>query len=158
MHPIDTVCIHVDPCRWVFRSSRVIMVFTVFRLLTDFVYLYTYEFWLSLCKIVRSSVILLLPLYTATSKQSIENRETVWRSNRLDETEFFSQYFVFFQLVPQNKHGLSMFGIHFTGTYTYGGKSSYCIYKNNSFIVEPKIVPISRENIINNLLGYIIVQ
>jgi hypothetical protein len=33
-------------------------------LLTDFVYLYTYEFWLSLCKIVRSSVILLLPLLT----------------------------------------------------------------------------------------------
>jgi len=25
--------------------------------------LYTYEFWLSLCKIVRSSVILLLPLF-----------------------------------------------------------------------------------------------
>ena len=41
---------------------RVITVFTVFRLLTDFVCLYTYEFWLSLCKIVRSSVILLLPL------------------------------------------------------------------------------------------------
>ena len=39
-------------------------VFTVFRLLTDFVCLYTYEFWLSLCKIVRSSVILLLLLYT----------------------------------------------------------------------------------------------
>jgi hypothetical protein len=38
--------------------------FTVFRLLTDFVCLYTYEFWLSLCKIVRSSVILLLPLFT----------------------------------------------------------------------------------------------
>jgi hypothetical protein len=31
--------------------------------LTDFVCLYTYELWLSLCKIVRSSVILLLPLY-----------------------------------------------------------------------------------------------
>jgi hypothetical protein len=30
--------------------------------LTDFVCLYTYEFWLSLCKIVRSSAILLLPL------------------------------------------------------------------------------------------------
>ena len=42
---------------------RVITVFTVFRLLTDFVCLYTYEFWLSLCKIVRSSVILLLPLF-----------------------------------------------------------------------------------------------
>ena len=37
-------------------------VFTVFRLLTDFVCLYNYEFLLSLCKIVRSSVILLLPL------------------------------------------------------------------------------------------------
>jgi hypothetical protein len=31
--------------------------------LTDFVCLYTYEFWLSLCKIVRSSAILLLPLF-----------------------------------------------------------------------------------------------
>ena len=40
-----------------------ITVFTVFRLLTDFVCLYNYEFWLSLCKIVRSSVILLLPLF-----------------------------------------------------------------------------------------------
>jgi hypothetical protein len=29
----------------------------------DSVCLYTYEFWLSLCKIVRSSVILLLPLF-----------------------------------------------------------------------------------------------
>jgi hypothetical protein len=29
----------------------------------DFVCLYNYEFWLSLCKIVRSSVILLLPLF-----------------------------------------------------------------------------------------------
>ena len=38
--------------------------FSVFRLLTDFVCLYTYEFWLSLCKIVRSSVILLLPLFS----------------------------------------------------------------------------------------------
>jgi hypothetical protein len=43
---------------------RVITVFPVFRLLTDFVCLYTYEFWLSLCKIVRSSVILLLPLFS----------------------------------------------------------------------------------------------
>jgi hypothetical protein len=34
--------------------------------LTDFVCLYNYEFGLSLCKIVRSSVILLLPLFTIT--------------------------------------------------------------------------------------------
>jgi hypothetical protein len=39
-------------------------VFTVFRLLTDFVCLYNCEFLLSLCKIARSSVILLLPLLT----------------------------------------------------------------------------------------------
>jgi hypothetical protein len=36
----------------------------LFRLLTDFVCLYTYEIWLSLCMIVRSSVILLLPLFS----------------------------------------------------------------------------------------------
>jgi hypothetical protein len=52
---------------WVFCNVkyqvRVITVFTVFRLLTDFVCLYTCEFWLSLCKIPRSSVILLLPLF-----------------------------------------------------------------------------------------------
>ena len=44
-------------------SLVTIYVFTVFRLLTDFVCLYNYEFWLSLCKIVRSSEILLLPLF-----------------------------------------------------------------------------------------------
>ena len=43
------------------HQVRVITVFTVFRLLTDFVCLYTYEFWLSLCKIARSSVICYYP-------------------------------------------------------------------------------------------------
>ena len=46
----------------------VITVFTVFRLLTDFACLYTYEFWLSLWKIVRSTVILLLPLLAKWSE------------------------------------------------------------------------------------------
>ena len=45
------------------EKNVVITVFIVFRLLTDFVCLYNYEFWLSLCKIVRSSVNLLLPLF-----------------------------------------------------------------------------------------------
>ena len=45
-------------------SPRTRLRYTVFRLLTDFFCLYNYEFWLSLYKIVRSSVILLLPLYT----------------------------------------------------------------------------------------------
>ena len=47
------------------QGHYVFTVFTVFRLLTDFVCLYNYEFGLSLCKIVRSSVILLLPLYAS---------------------------------------------------------------------------------------------
>ena len=37
--------------------------FHSFPVVDCFVCLYTYEFWLSLCKIVRSSVILLLPLF-----------------------------------------------------------------------------------------------
>jgi hypothetical protein len=41
------------------------------RLLTDFVCLYNYEFWLSLCKIVRSSVILLLPLFKLSFRKSL---------------------------------------------------------------------------------------
>jgi hypothetical protein len=54
-----------DSTHHFFRNAvKVITVFTVFRLLTDFVCLYTYEFWLSLCKIIRSSVILLLPLFS----------------------------------------------------------------------------------------------
>ena len=48
-------------------------VFTVFRLLTDFFCLYTYEFLLSLCKIVRSSVILLLSLFSANPLVSVTN-------------------------------------------------------------------------------------
>jgi hypothetical protein len=44
--------------------------FSVFRLLTDFVCLYNYEFWLSLCKIVRSSVILLLPLFPGNNSST----------------------------------------------------------------------------------------
>ena len=39
---------------------------TVFRLFTDFVCLYNYEFGLSLCKIAWSWVILLLPLLSAS--------------------------------------------------------------------------------------------
>ena len=49
-------------------TVRVITVFTVFRLLTDFVCLYT---WLSLCEIARSSVILLLPLFTHLFSQNL---------------------------------------------------------------------------------------
>jgi hypothetical protein len=55
---------------WTFLL-QVITVFIVFRLLTDFVCLYTYEFWLSLSKIVRSSVILLLPLFSTCILQLI---------------------------------------------------------------------------------------
>jgi hypothetical protein len=61
-----------------------ITVFTVFRLLTDFVCLYNYEFWLSLCKIVRSSVILLLPLSSNYSHQN-SNLFSPWYSWKIAE-------------------------------------------------------------------------
>ena len=62
-----SLLLHFQPfCCWSYFSVY-FTVFTVFRLLTDFVCLYNYEFWLSLCKIVQSSVILLLPLFTVTS-------------------------------------------------------------------------------------------
>ena len=51
--------------------------FTVFRLLTDFVCLYNYEFGLSLCKIVRSSVILLLPLFIEINNTNPEKDRAV---------------------------------------------------------------------------------
>jgi hypothetical protein len=47
----------------IWEQCNYLMYITVFRLLTDFVCLYNCEFWLSLCEIVRSSVILLLPLF-----------------------------------------------------------------------------------------------
>jgi hypothetical protein len=49
-----------------------------FSQLTDFVCLYNYEFGLSLCKIVRSSVILLLPLFTLVSA-IIKGKDEVYR-------------------------------------------------------------------------------
>ena len=61
-------------------------VFTVFRLLTDFVCLYIYEFWLSLCKIVRSSVVLLLPLFLSTCP-SEEQLEQILRIAKIDQLQ-----------------------------------------------------------------------
>jgi hypothetical protein len=63
-----------DSTRHFFRNAC-ITVFTVFWLLTDFVCLYNYEFWLSLCKIVRSSVILLLLLFSKN-----ENVRRFWNN------------------------------------------------------------------------------
>jgi hypothetical protein len=52
---------------------RVITFFPVFRLLTDFVCSYTYEFWLSLWNSVRSSIMLLLPLSTHSVAMILTN-------------------------------------------------------------------------------------
>ena len=66
------------------NMKNVITVFTVFRLLTDFVCVYTYEFWLSLCNIVWSSIILLLPLLTITYRLSwnAEVNKTYLKKNK----------------------------------------------------------------------------
>jgi hypothetical protein len=46
------------------------------RNLVESIYLYNYEFGLSLCKIVRSSVILLLPLFRGEDFLEIDQSET----------------------------------------------------------------------------------
>jgi hypothetical protein len=51
--------------------------FHSFPVLTDFVCLYTYEFWFPLCKIVRSSVILLLPLFNLIFCFSLLQKQTI---------------------------------------------------------------------------------
>ena len=51
--------------------------FHSFPVLTDFVCLYTYEFWFPLCKIVRSSVILLLPLFNLIFFFSLLQKQTI---------------------------------------------------------------------------------
>ena len=45
--------------------------------MTDIVCLYTYKFWLSLCKIVRSSVILLLLLFKIYMSEPKLTKETM---------------------------------------------------------------------------------
>ena len=74
-------------------------VFTVFRLLTDFVCLYTYEFWLSIWKIVRSSVILLLPLYNVRYnwnivESGVEHHKTNKSLSRCYQTYVWTTSFV----------------------------------------------------------------
>jgi hypothetical protein len=86
---------------------RVITVFTVFRLLTDFVCLYIYEFWLSLWKIVRSSVILLLPLFAFVLKiyyilPLITNK--YYRNNRIIMIRAF-HYLKYFSVKKPQKIG-----------------------------------------------------
>jgi hypothetical protein len=61
--------------------------FHSFTLLTDFVGLYTYAIWLSLCKIARRSVIVLLPLSTSCWKLYVKylniNRSLINRTKLL---------------------------------------------------------------------------
>ena len=103
-------------------------VFTVFRLLTDFVCLYNYEFWLSLCKIVRSSVILLLPLLAF---QFFDLESTWWRlyQKRIVHTKFDVYVYIiyeYYQWIEVHAIGLlarynphSCFDIHIVFGYIY---------------------------------------
>ena len=68
---ISCFLIKVYITRMYLYQVSIIAVFPVFRLLTDFICLLTYEFCLSLWKIARCSVILLLPLF-------IEYRKTIY--------------------------------------------------------------------------------
>ena len=66
--------------------------FHSFRLLTDFVCLYTYEFWLSLRKIVRNSVILLLPLFELCLLSSYAIESTINCKNEWYICELLTNY------------------------------------------------------------------
>jgi hypothetical protein len=77
---------------------RSITVFTVFRLLTDFVCLYTYEFWLSLWKIVRRSVILLLPIFIVSA--FFQRQIVRWICRWYLAYTLYSTYTISWSLIP----------------------------------------------------------
>ena len=72
--------VHRCYVRWIsLYKVRAIAVFPVFRLLTYFVCLLTYEFCLSPWKIARCSVILLLPLWAVSSWYHDEAVHLMWQ-------------------------------------------------------------------------------
>ena len=89
-------------CLWkCLYQVRAIAVFPVFRLLTDFVCLLTYEFCLSLWKIARCSVILLLPLF---------GKESIWFYKRAWNAQFVSikpfSFFLELKIHPHHQRTL----------------------------------------------------
>jgi hypothetical protein len=110
---------------------RVITVFTVFRLLTDFVCLYTYEFCLSLCNIVRSSVIWSLVLHYVFRIRSTKTRthldvtkciyimhiaEIIWKDNQcLPDPYFINSFTIFLLSLFYCRHNLCQVNRQFFG-------------------------------------------
>jgi hypothetical protein len=80
--------------------------FTVFRLVTDFVGLYTYEIWLSLCKIARCSVILLLPLSTSCWKLYVKYLN--FNRSLINRTKLLKTLFILDLIIA---HNISLIGI-----------------------------------------------
>ena len=72
--PRVEMSLHSDTLFW-FRANQSLLI--VFRLLTYFVRLYNYEFWLSLCKIARSSVILLLPWFIIRNAAGLAEKQHI---------------------------------------------------------------------------------
>ena len=107
-------------------------------LLTDFVCLYNYEFWLSLYKIVRSSVILLLPLFTHINDLSWLSSGTSIKSDgvKLVYSRFFSTAFLLF-----NKNNRKRKSHDFCTT--IGQWSSiYCEYNLEKILSTSEVGPI----------------
>ena len=92
-----------------FASLRVrdITVFTVFRLLTDFFCLHTYEFWLSLRKIVRSSVICYCPYLSDIGDLSLFLLSSLGPLISFLTTTFKLQAYPIFRLWPYLMQGYS---------------------------------------------------
>jgi hypothetical protein len=110
-------------------------VFTVFQLLTDFVCLYTYEFLLSLCKIVRSSV----------SEVNVKDTFTSHIDNKIFLTFLLTPYLYTFSLYENSSF------IIFSAETEYCSTRSW--YRNINFLKNSKFTHM-HYNLINDIFKY----
>jgi hypothetical protein len=92
--------------------------------------LYNYEFWLSLCKIVRSSVILLLPLLNAVATCEFVICYNITLRNFIISTNFKKLYSLLFvlnvALLWNGNHFVGNKGNNSFSTYNFRIKSGMC--------------------------------
>jgi hypothetical protein len=76
LYKVDTIPSKYNLFSPWYSQVRVITVFTVFRLLTDFVCLYNYEFWLSLCKCYINKLLCVFDFFLKHGNNWLCSKET----------------------------------------------------------------------------------
>jgi hypothetical protein len=104
-------------------------------LLTDFVCLYNYEFLLSLCKIVRSSVILLLPLFTYMRYNNMSLSKHVHPGPDSTKHPCLFWFVILLQIYVQLKPGFNTI----ITTYIISSNVKLLNTKNDLFLKEHKL-------------------